>query len=1107
MLIGRTIFKENIYYVYVDYKIDFVEIIIADDERFQNIVSAYKKRGVSELVFGSRIAREVLWNVKNCIGQKKGKKYSQPDRRFGVVVTHTGKIGKNEYEVSLAGNALVALKYTGENFLELTYVESVLKHNLEYTENKDTENDLQVNNLEDIKLIKDLSWLKKKKYYIINDDAQAEIIFKKLENYRGPISLDFETTGLNINVFGKINSAESKLITDENRHLYKADTVVGAVISIEEDTAYYFPFKQRKYKNLYEDRSSKFRNSIIRKARNLRLAEDPDSDMARYYMKYADDEISCDVVGMERLRQILETKHIVAHNGEFEWRCCWLYEIALNLKDDTMLLHQVMYKYRDPKNRRGEPSGLKYLTYKEFSIETLDLTDFFDRDIFRTGKAKNEFMGIDFSYMGYEETRAYAPADSDFTLYLYKKYKYDLKKNMPELEYIYNVEVIVAQAIGYAQFYGLRIDENKIKIIQNKLEIEAAELEKELRKLGGLSEEDEFKFSSPKQVAELFYDKLGMPFKGKKSVSKATLKPLMDLKDENGKDKYPIIKKYSTWKKTDTLATKFITKLPEFMWPGGIIFPSFGQIDTATGRMNSSKPNSQQFAKQIVAIVCPRAGFVMLDSDLSQIEYRLMVSLAGEKHLITRMCDPDMDFHTLMASIMYGISYSKVTEEKRKDAKGYNFGIPYGMGFKSLALITIGRCGPEDIEEAKRKHALYFKDQQKVKAFFEYVKESALINGYTKTYWGRRRYYDFGTGGAVNNFKKAAALRQAGNAVIQGTAADIFKIGIARCFLTIKKAKLIGKMLMNNFIHDEILFEVDYRKVDVRKALQIVVRSMEINVNDSNFTKIYVGAGFGTSWSRAKSKDNEIHPLLAYKIIEEVENKPIFLDKPEFNSPEEIDVYFHNMIVEFHRNRIIDYLTDQNNIGKEVNAVIAGALTQRFGVIPEGKEGADLKESLRQFIINNNLAVSVDDFIIEDVNVHDEDDREELEEIQEYFDEGWGSFYVIEEEDVYGVKLHDIVEAFGVCVIKDRDMFGIDIRNLPETRIYKVIDYLTQFVDTQEKPNLDIDIDVEEAEENSLELVLLKTGNILQRTGIRINEGVSVHVLQSIMEGVEIKYA
>ena len=168
-------------------------------------------------------------------------------------------------------------------------------------------------------------------------------------------------------------------------------------------------------------------------------------------------------------------------------------------------------------------------------------------------------------------------------------------------------------------------------------------------------------------------------------------------------------------------------------------------------------------------MVKPRPGYLMADADYSQIEYRVLTALAGNEWLAKLFSDPDSDYHQLQASLMFGVDYAAVTGDMRKQAKSFNFGIPYGMGFASLAILLTGNSSPASIEEAKEKYELYFKNQPKTRKFFDTVKEQAQVNKYTQTFWHRRRYYSFeDKDGKTNHARKAAALRQAGNAVIQG---------------------------------------------------------------------------------------------------------------------------------------------------------------------------------------------------------------------------------------------------------------------------------------------------------------------------------------------------
>lgn len=841
-LIGTSLEKDiehNI--VYMD-SIGETSIAVYKDTE---IVSAYKiiKETKNEYCYKSKYAKDIHTIITDGLKGCTSKNGYPVPFTLGTSIRHEFKRKRLQYTLDKFNNSLCGILVISDNNntkLELQYTEESmpLLNNIDFVELRakkdiqfsDTDEiDIPVRSLSEISLEKDTSWLDSKKYYIVNDDELAEKLFKQLENYNGAIAYDTETTGLKINMFGKINSKWSKQLKEYNSfkdpsEKIRADRLVGIIFCVKEGVSYYFPCFNRKFKNLYEDKDSTLRNSLIANIKSdytIGKFRGLNTDMANYWRNTPAEDIRSDCLLMERCRHILTTKHLVAHNGAFEWKVSQLYDIDINLKDDTMILHQLMYKFRSTTSNAGESSALKYLTKREFGIDQLELTDFFTdykEDTTGTVKGKRKKgLTVDFSYMDYEGAKAYAPADGDTTLALYHKYKKDLVDNHQELVYIYNVEVIVACAVGYMEFYGHRIDEDKIQEVRDlnirkmlkleykireisdlsntteKFEIEQLEeLEQQYNNCTSLAEKDSLKatlkeradhirglfdnsldtvnLASPSQVASLLFDRLSYPFEGdKKSVAKSVLKGLIKAKDNNGNAKYPVAELYSEWKKLDTLVTKFFDALPEFMYPNGFIFSSYGQISTATGRMSARQPNSQQYSKDITKIVVPRDNNIILDADFSQIEYRTLVALGNEPKLAELFKDPDNDYHTLMASLMYGVPYASVTPKMRSDAKSFNFGIPYGMGFKSLAILLTGMSGQAQIEEAKEKYELYFKDQPNIRKFFEDVKERALMNRFTKTYWNRYRYYSFeDENGNYSESKKAMALRQAGNAVIQG---------------------------------------------------------------------------------------------------------------------------------------------------------------------------------------------------------------------------------------------------------------------------------------------------------------------------------------------------
>lgn len=806
------------------------------------VVSAFKRNTTGDYAFNSVEAKEVALTILDGIRSCTSKNGSPALFEGGVLTQHEFVKKQISYTIQISNNEMCNCFIQSDKF----EISSNLSNNavippINYVKLTVYKKDLVVNDVdevivrsvEEIALEKeDITWLKNKKYYIVNDEETAEKLFTFLDNYNGVIAYDTETTGLRINCFGKINSSyQRELIKYNEEHpdeQLRADKLVGIIYCVEPNVSYYFPCGNRKFKNLYEDLDNPIRNKIIAniKARyTIGDLKDSNGDMADYVRNTKPEDFTPDVILMERNRTILTTKYIVPHGGSFEWKVGWLYEIDTNIREDTMLMHQIMYKFRTTTSNRGEPSNLKYLSKVELGIDQWELNDFFpdfkedDGGEIRVkaGKRKKKQNSkIDFSYMTYEGTRVYAPTDGDCTLQLYLKYKKDMLQNHSEQIYLYNVEVIVECAIGYMEFYGHRINEDKIFGVRDRTKAKVAKIESEIRQIVNYSsvkelelyndvinliersekdtdnkellkelinKSDELKaemdnntehplnLASPAQVSDLFYNKMGIPLgQGEKaSVAKGQLKALLKEKNEDGSKKYPIVHLYSEYKKEDTLITKFFDNLPYFMYPGGIIFSHYGQISTATGRMSCNKPNAQQYPKSVTSIVEPREGYVMLDADYSQIEYRVLVALSNNEKLAKLFADPDSDYHTLMASQMYGVPYASVTPKMRGDAKSFNFGIPYGMGLGSLAILLTGANTPRTRDEAAEKYELYFKDQPMTRKFFDQVKEMAQVRKYTKTFWNRFRYYSFtDADGKENNAKKASALRQAGNAVIQG---------------------------------------------------------------------------------------------------------------------------------------------------------------------------------------------------------------------------------------------------------------------------------------------------------------------------------------------------
>ena len=659
--------KDKVFTALVNVDKPNIEIMLVNDGK---VLSAFKHDETGDYSFSNVHARAVNKLLSDGLRGCTSKNGTSMPFPLGTSVLHEFVKAKVKYTVekfndSLAGAEIVSdstdehlrIAYDKDNqnlkFPKIEYVEltTANKKKSSSSEIDETADDIvQVRTVAEIALEKeDITWLNGKKYYIINDDAQAEAMFKSLEQYNGPIAYDTETTGLKINCFGKINSSYKKKLEEYNNshpeQEIRADRLVGIIFCVQEDVSYYFPVANRKFKNLYQDPNSQER---IRTINNIKarytlgdLRTQHDDDMYDYVINTPAEQFTCDVILMERVRNILEKGHIVGHNSTFDWKVSYLYGIDTNFQDDTMIMHQLMYKFRSTTSNRGESSALKYLEKREFGMDAWELSDFFpdfkedNSGLTRANKRSKKSSKIDFSYMDYDGARIYAPTDGDATFKLFVKYKTDMLENHKEIEYLYKVEMLVSVCVGYMEFYGHRIDERMIEGARVSTLADVVRLESEIRQLVNYSstkeldlynqllqeidnynkseskestekleslcgelrnvidndEEHPLNLAAPGQVATLFYDILEMPVPGdKKSVAKRELKALLKERNEDGSPKYPAVHLYSDYKKQSTLITKFFDNLQYYMYPGGYIFSHFGQIAAATGRMNASKP-------------------------------------------------------------------------------------------------------------------------------------------------------------------------------------------------------------------------------------------------------------------------------------------------------------------------------------------------------------------------------------------------------------------------------------------------------------------------------------------------------------------------------------
>lgn len=571
------------------------------------------------------------------------------------------------------------------------------------------------------------------------------------------------------------------------------DQLTGICMSKELGTGYYFPLQMRKIKNLCNGDHNYF---------------------------------------MQKYKKFFETHKFVTHNLAFDWKVFYIYDINLNSVFDTMLAYAVTERYKQANFKYG----LKELTRNIFGWDMIELSDFIPG-------AKWGTTDIRFWDLPYELCRQYAPTDADMTLHLYNHIKKICLLESYKAEQVFEIELKFAKCVAYSEFYGLHIDVDRLPGLIEEIETGKANAEQKLYEIAG----ETFNPNSPKQLQTIMYDKLGLPdVSHKRSTDKEALKELASFEDIDGKPLYPFAAQLKKYREYEGIYKTFIKKRAQYISEDGYVHSKVEAFGADTGRVSVNNPNYQSYNDVVKKYVAPRKGFKQWDSDFSQIEYRVLCSMAHEPALIEAFTDPDMDYHTHQAARMFSVPYGAVTKEMRQQCKGINFGLPYGMGDSSLGARIFGKRCKENTIKAADLRERYFVGQENIRHFFDTVRDEGVQNGYTRTLFGRLRFYH------KSVFSESAIRRQAGNHVIQGTAADLFKIACIRVFEMLVANGWLGKVLMDAFIHDEILGEVS-EEINYFEFVEEWRKAFEVPVE--GFCKLYAGLGIGNSWYEAKKAD------------------------------------------------------------------------------------------------------------------------------------------------------------------------------------------------------------------------------------------------------------
>jgi len=431
----------------------------------------------------------------------------------------------------------------------------------------------------------------------------------------------------------------------------------------------------------------------------------------------------------------------------------------------------------------------------------------------------------------------YAAEDADITLRL----KNVLEPRLKELgveELFWNIEMPLVRVLADMELNGVCLDTEALQDTSKIFNERMREYEQEIYKEAG----EEFNISSPKQVGDILFGKLQIMDKPKKTktgqyvTSEEVLQSL--------ENKSPIVRNILNYRGMKKLLSTYIDALPKLINPRtGHIHTSFNQALTATGRLSSSDPNLQNIpvrtddGKEIRKCFIPEEGCLFFSADYSQIELRIMAHLSEDENMMEAFREGH-DIHRATAAKIWHEDIDKVTDAQRKKAKQANFGIIYG-------ITTYGLAQRMDISNAEAKDLIqdYFRTFPKVQAYMEHAKEVARAKGYAETLFHRRRYLaDINSRNAT---VRGFAERNAINAPIQGTEADIIKVAMVRIWERFKKEGIRSKMILQ--VHDELNFSVypEEREQVERIVIEEMQNAYPLNV------PLIADAGWGKNWLEA----------------------------------------------------------------------------------------------------------------------------------------------------------------------------------------------------------------------------------------------------------------
>lgn len=541
-----------------------------------------------------------------------------------------------------------------------------------------------------------------------------------------------------------------------------------------------------------------------------------------FYVPISSDQAEAQLV-MNEFKEVFEKDSITKIGQNIKYDLMVLKNYGIELKGklfDTMLAHYII----EPEQRHGmDYLANVYLNYDPVSIETL------------IGKGKGQGSMRD---VAVEKIKDYAAEDADITLQLKQILEPKLADSQQQ-KLLEQVEMPLVNVLANMEMEGVRIDMTALHDMSSVLETDVKQIQNDIFTLAG----QEFNVASPKQLGDILFEKLKLDSKAKKTKTGqyATGEDILS-KLEN---EHEIVRKILDFRELVKLKNTYVDALPSLVSKKtGRIHTSYNQAVAATGRLSSTNPNLQNIpirtprGREIRKAFVPRnEDYVILSADYSQIELRIMAAFSGDESMLEAF-NQGIDIHSTTASKVFKVGIPDVTSEMRRKAKMVNFGIIYGISAFGLSQrLNIPRGEAKDIIDA------YWVEFPKIKQFMDDTINKAREHKFVETILGRRRYLrDINS---QNMTDRGFAERNAINAPIQGSAADMIKVAMINIHDFMKQEQLKSRMILQ--VHDELVFdahrsEVEFLKIKVN---ELMCTAIPMSV------KMETGMGIGENWLEA----------------------------------------------------------------------------------------------------------------------------------------------------------------------------------------------------------------------------------------------------------------